>query len=85
MKKLSTIMEQIKNLDNNLPHNITKQQQGQTTQDTHVRLKRDIACALSYSFEHKQCGPDIDIPVINDFSIHPTDTNNQLKAKDKNL
>ena len=84
MRKLTTIMDQIKNLDNNLPHNETKQH-GQNKQDTHVRLKRDIACTLSYSFEPKQCGPDIDIPVINDFSTHPTNTDNQLNAKDKDF
>ncbi len=81
MKKLTTIMDQIKNLDNNLPHNMTKQGQ----QNTHVKLKRDIACALSYSFEPKQCGPDIDTPVIDDVSIHPTQTDIKLNAKDKNF
>ena len=84
MRKLTTIMDQIKNLDNNLPHNDTTQH-GQNKQDTHVRLKRDVACALSYSFEPKQCGPNIDTPVIEDFSTHPTNTDSQLNAKDKNF
>jgi hypothetical protein len=65
-------------------HNDTKQH-GQNKQDTHIRLKQDIACALNYSFEPKQCGPNIDTPVIDDFSIHPTKTDSQLNAKDKNL
>ena len=85
MKKLTTIMDQIKNLDNNLPHNVTKLQQGQQRHNTQVKLKRDIACALSYSFEPKQCGPDIDTPVIDDFSTHPTSTGVKANAKDDNL
>ena len=81
MRKLTTIMDQIKNLDNNLPHNDTTQHR-QHKQDTHVRLKRDVACALSYGFEQKQCGPNIDPPVIDDVSTHPTKTDSHLHTKD---
>ena len=88
MRKLATIIDQIKNLDNNLPHNTTRQDR-QHKYNQHIKLKRDIACAHSYSFEDKQCGQDIDIPVITAseaFSNHPTDTNkSQRKAQTMGL
>ena len=46
MKKLSTIIEQIRNLDNNLPHKDTRQHR-QNKDNQHIQLKRDIECFLT--------------------------------------
>ena len=85
MKKLQTIIDQIKNLDNNLPHNDTRQQR-QNKHIQHIRLKRDIACAHSYSYENKQCGEEIDLPVLTAstvFNTHTTDSQPQRMKVNK--
>ena len=82
MRKLATIIDQIKNLDNNLPHNTTRQTQHHKY-NQHIKLKRDIACAHSFSWETTQCGQEIDIPVITAtqaFGTQPTDNSEKAQG-----
>jgi hypothetical protein len=54
LRRLSKIMKQVVHLEQILPHNETLQSR-LNKENTHKRLKRDIACLYGYSSKPKDC------------------------------